>query len=154
SDTDRTGFDTGAFASAGLFVSGKAVERAAIALRERILGLAATISGMAVGSCALEADGVVCGDDKVSLLELYETAKHRGSPLTESRKGFGSPRSVTWNAHGFHLAVNKITGEIQILYSVQATDVGVAINPMQVRGQIEGGVVQAIGFALIENWNL
>ena len=41
SDTDRTGFDTGAFASAGLFVAGNAVLKAADALRDRIVGFAA-----------------------------------------------------------------------------------------------------------------
>ena len=45
SDTDRTGFDTGAFASAGLFVAGNAVLRASTALRDRILGFAASHAG-------------------------------------------------------------------------------------------------------------
>ena len=44
SDTDRTGFDTGAFASAGLFVSGNAVQKAATALRDSILRFAPVTS--------------------------------------------------------------------------------------------------------------
>ena len=71
-----------------------------------------------------------------------------------SRKAYGSPRSVTSNAHGFRIAVHRITGEIRILYSVHAADPGVVINPQQVRGQIEGGVAQAIGFALTENFRV
>jgi putative selenate reductase molybdopterin-binding subunit len=55
--------------------------------------------------------------------------------LTEARKAYGSPRSVTSNAHGFRIAVHRVTGEIRILYSVQATDAGVVINPAQVRGR-------------------
>jgi CO/xanthine dehydrogenase Mo-binding subunit len=47
-----------------------------------------------------------------------------------------------------------VTGEIRILYSVQAADAGVVINPAQVRGQIEGGVAQAIGFAITENFHV
>ncbi len=47
SDTDRTGFDTGAFASAGLFVAGNAVQKASTALRDRILGFAAAHAGVA-----------------------------------------------------------------------------------------------------------
>ena len=74
--------------------------------------------------------------------------------FTLSRKAYGSPRSVTSNAHGFRIAVHRITGEIRILYSVHATDAGVVINPQQVRGQIEGGVAQAIGFALTENFRV
>ena len=71
-----------------------------------------------------------------------------------ARKAYGSPRSVTSNAHGFRIAVHRVTGEIRILYSVQAADAGVVINPAQVRGQIEGGVAQAIGFALTENFHV
>jgi CO/xanthine dehydrogenase Mo-binding subunit len=50
--------------------------------------------------------------------------------------------------------VHRVTGEVRILYSVQATDAGVVINPAQVRGQVEGGVAQGIGFVLTENFHL
>ena len=50
--------------------------------------------------------------------------------------------------------MHRVTGEIRILYSVQATDPGVVINPAQVRGQVEGGVAQGIGFALTENFHV
>ncbi len=90
----------------------------------------------------------------MTLAELLEAAGDRGKRFTLSRKAYGSPRSVTSNAHGFRIAVHRITGEIRILYSVHATDAGVVINPQQVRGQIEGGVAQAIGFALTENFRV
>ncbi|MGH3674483.1 MAG: molybdopterin-dependent oxidoreductase [Mycobacterium sp.] len=154
SDTDRTGFDTGAFASAGLFVSGNAVQYASTALRDRILGFAAAHAHVDVGSCVLDDDGVVCGDARISLAELLELARQRGVRFTESRKAYGSPRSVTSNTQGFRIAVHRVTGEIRILYSVQAADPGVVINPAQVRGQIEGGVAMGIGFALTENFHV
>lgn len=150
SDTDRTGFDTGAFASAGLFVAGNAVQRTTAALRERILRFAAADSGVGLTSCTLDDDAVRCGEHRIPLTELAATARARGVRLTESRKAYGSPRSLSCNAHGFRVAVHRVTGEIRILYSVQATDAGVVINPAQVRGQIEGGVVQGIGFVLTE----
>nr|BFF21181.1 hypothetical protein GCM10025730_47020 [Promicromonospora thailandica] len=62
----------------------------------------------------------------------------------------GSPRSVAFNVHGFRVAVHAETGEVRILRSVQAADAGVVINPEQLRGQIEGGVAQALGSALTE----
>lgn len=154
SDTDRTGFDTGAFASAGLFVSGNAVHRASTALRETILRFAARHTGVDVASCAMDDDGVRCGSARLTLLELLAAARPRGIRFTESRKAYGSPRSVSSNAHGFRIAVHRVTGEIRVLYSVQATDAGVVINPAQVRGQIEGGVAQGIGFALTENFHV
>ncbi len=154
SDTDRTGFDTGAFASAGLFVSGNAVQRAATALRDSILRFTAGHTGVDVASCSMDDDGVDCGDVRVTLAEVITAAKARGIRFSVSRKAYGSPRSVTSNAHGFRIAVHRVTGEIRILYSVHATDAGVVINPAQVRGQIEGGVAQAIGFALTENFHV
>jgi CO/xanthine dehydrogenase Mo-binding subunit/aerobic-type carbon monoxide dehydrogenase small subunit (CoxS/CutS family) len=152
SDTDRTGFDTGAFASAGLFVSGNAVQNASTALRDSILHFAARHVGVDVGACSMDDDGVTCADVRLTLVQLLEAARERGTRFTVSRKAYGSPRSVTSNAHGFRIAVHRITGEIRILYSVHAADPGVVINPQQVRGQIEGGVAQAIGFTLTENF--
>ena len=52
--------------------------------------------------------------------------------------------------HGFRVAVQPETGEIRILRSVQAADAGRVVNPMQCRGQVEGGAAQAIGAALHE----
>jgi putative selenate reductase molybdopterin-binding subunit len=151
SDTDRNGFDTGAFASAGMFVAGNAVQKASNALRERILRFAASHSGNDVSDCALDDDAVRCGEIRIPLGELIDAARLRGMRFTESRKAYGSPRSVTSNTHGFHIAVHRVTGEIRILYSVQAADVGIVINPAQVRGQIDGGVTQGVGFVLTEN---
>ena len=154
SDTDRNGFDTGAFASAGLFVAGNAVNYAATALRDSILAFGATQLGVAPSSCRLDDHGVVCGSARISLTELLEAARNRRIRFTEARKAYGSPRSVSSNAHGFRVAVHRVTGEIRILYSVQSTDAGVVINPAQVRGQIEGGVAQGIGFVLTENFHV
>jgi CO/xanthine dehydrogenase Mo-binding subunit/aerobic-type carbon monoxide dehydrogenase small subunit (CoxS/CutS family) len=154
SDTDRNGFDTGAFASAGLFVAGNAVLKASTALRDRILGFAAAQTGVGVERCEMDDDAVVCGDVRLPLTELLAAAGERGIRFTLARKAYGSPRSVTSNTHGFRIAVHRVTGEIRILYSVQAADPGVVINPAQVRGQIEGGVAMGIGFALTENFHV
>lgn len=154
SDTDRTGFDTGAFASAGLFVAGNAVLKAANAVRDRILEFAAAHTGVHVVMCSMDDDDVVCGDERVSLATLVALARTRGIRFTAARKAYGSPRSVTSNTQGFRIAVHRVTGEIRILYSVQAADAGVLINPEQVRGQVEGGVAQGIGFALTENYQV
>jgi len=126
----------------------------ATALRDRILAFAAEHAGVAVDQCAMDDDGVVCGERRLTLAELIAAGRKRGIRFTEARKAFGSPRSVTANTQGFRIAVHRITGEIRILYSVQATDPGIVINPEQVRGQIEGGVAQGIGFVLTENFHV
>jgi CO/xanthine dehydrogenase Mo-binding subunit len=62
----------------------------------------------------------------------------------------GTPRSVAFNAHFFRVAVDPQTGEIRILRSVHSADAGTVLNPVQCRGQVEGGVAQALGTTLAE----
>src|SRR5262249_37752629 len=66
------------------------------------------------------------------------------------RKAYATPRTIAFNVHGFRIAVQRVTGEIRILQSVQGVDAGAAINPVQLRGQVEGGIAQGIGWALYE----
>jgi CO/xanthine dehydrogenase Mo-binding subunit len=124
SDTALIGHDTGAFGSAGSVVAGQATERAAAALRDQLLALG----------------GV--DRDRVAVAALGDVVGVGSSD--------GTPRSIAFNVHGFRVAVQPGTGEIRILQSVQAADAGRVINPMQCRGQVEGGSAQAIGSALYE----
>lgn len=65
--------------------------------------------------------------------------------------GQGEPmHAYMFGVHGIELIVNKKTGEIDILKSVLACDVGKAINPMAVEGQLEGGAIMGIGWSLME----
>jgi putative selenate reductase molybdopterin-binding subunit len=150
SDTDRTGYDTGAFASTGTTVAANAVRLAAEALRERILDFASEHSGASRDACRLDDDAVRCNGDRISLPDLLAAAGAAGQQLEVVRKAHGAPRSVAFNAQGFRVAVHRVTGEINILQSVHAADAGVIINPMQCRAQVEGAVAQGIGWALLE----
>jgi putative selenate reductase molybdopterin-binding subunit len=148
-DTDKTPYDTGTFASTGISVATLGVQRAAEALRENLLDLASQLSGVPVAQCRLDDGHVRCGDQSLSLRQL-----HRDAPLPDklhvSRKACGLPRSTAFLAHGFRIAVHRVTGEIRILQSVQAFDAGTIINPVQARGQLEGGIAQGIGTTLFE----
>jgi putative selenate reductase molybdopterin-binding subunit len=150
SDTDRTGYDTGAFASTGTTVAGNAVRLAAEALRERILDFAAAHSGASRDTCRLDDDAVRCNGSRITLPEILAAAQAAGQQLEVVRKAYGAPRSVAFNVQGFRIAVHRVTGEIDILHSVHAADAGVVINPMQLRAQIEGSVVQGLGWTLLE----
>ncbi|APS20174.1 aldehyde oxidase [Streptomyces sp. Tue 6075] len=151
SDTDVVRHDTGAFGSAGTVVAGKAVLRAADALAVRILEFAAGQLGAAPGDCRLTVDAVECAGRAISLKELFQAARAAGRELSADGHWGGSPRSVAFNAQWFRLAVDPGTGEIRILRSVHAADAGKVMNPMQCRGQVEGGVAQALGATLFEN---
>jgi CO/xanthine dehydrogenase Mo-binding subunit len=146
SDTDLVAHDTGAYGSTGTVVAGTATRVAAAALAEAILDFAAARSGAARGACRLAEDHVVADGRRVSLSELAAA----GTPLEERGHSDGTPRSVAFNVQGFEVAVHRRYGEIRILRSVHAADAGVVVNPMQCRGQVEGGVTQALGAALYE----
>ncbi|CKH18605.1 molybdopterin-dependent oxidoreductase [Mycolicibacterium smegmatis] len=143
SDTDASGYDTGAFGSAGIVVAGRAVHQACVALRAAIERAAAELTGVDAVSCVVGPHGVQCRDRFVPFTEL-------ALPLSATGHHDGTPRSVAFNVQGFRVAVNPETGEVRILQSVQAADAGVVLNPEQCRGQVEGGVAQAIGSALYE----
>jgi putative selenate reductase molybdopterin-binding subunit len=149
-DTDRTGYDTGAFASTGTTVAGNAVRLAAEALRERILDFASEHSGASRDACRLDDGAVHCNGSRIPLPELVAAAQAAGQQLEVVRKAYGAPRSVALNVQGFRIAVHRVTGEIVILQSVHAAAAGVVINPMQVRAQVEGSVAQGLGWALYE----
>jgi CO/xanthine dehydrogenase Mo-binding subunit len=148
SDTAHGGHDTGAYGSAGIFVAGRATQHAAENLAAAIKAFAAELAESDAGSCLLDNETVVCGKQRLSFAELAKAAKARGSLPEASGSAHGTPRSVAFNVQGFRVAVNKGTGEVRILKSVQAADAGRVANPMQCRGQIEGGVAQALGAAL------
>jgi putative selenate reductase molybdopterin-binding subunit len=120
SDTDSSGHDSGAYGSTGTVVAGTATLRAARALAELI-----------------------------AARELSEDDQ-AGKPLEAEGYCDGRARSATFCVQGFRVAVSVETGEIRILQSVQAVDAGTVINPVQLRGQVEGGVAQALGAALFE----
>lgn len=149
-DTDRTGYDTGAFASTGTTVAGNAVRLAAEGLRERILDFTSAHFGASRDACRLDDGAVRCNGSRISLPELLAAAQAAGQQLEVVRKAYGAPRSVAFNVQGFRIAVHRVTGEIIILQSVHAADAGVVINPMQLRAQVEGSVAQGLGWALYE----
>lgn len=147
SDTDATGHDVGAFGSTGTVVAGKAVHAAALelltALRERCAARTGTpASEWQPGPDGLRRDG--CLLDWPDL--VGEAGELRGTAAVP-----GDVRSLAFNVHGFRVAVDTRTGEVAILQSVQAADAGFVMNPAQCRGQIEGGVAQALGSALYED---
>lgn len=151
-DTDYIDHDTGAFGSTGTTVAGLATTRAAQALRERIIDIGAEQAGLDTSECRLDDDSLRCGKTLVSLAEIAAAAHSSGQELRVTASCNGAPRSVAFNAHGFRVAANAGTGEIRILQSVHAADAGHVINPMQCRGQIEGGVAQALGAAMYESF--
>jgi CO/xanthine dehydrogenase Mo-binding subunit len=150
SDTDAVRYDTGAFASAGVTVAGKALHAAALALRDRVLTVAGGIGG---ASGTLERDGVRVGERLIGFAEIVDAAPagwRTAEGIAADGSEHGEHRSLAFNVHAVRVAVDLDTGTVRILQSVQSADAGFVMNPEQCIGQIEGGVAQGIGSALYE----
>jgi CO/xanthine dehydrogenase Mo-binding subunit/aerobic-type carbon monoxide dehydrogenase small subunit (CoxS/CutS family) len=162
-DTDLTPDCGKTSASRQTFVSGKAAYLAGYALRAKILRLA---NAGADAVLSFETGCVVIGDregtHRIDLAKLptdggfvavvEETFDPPTSPLDAD--GQGEPYAVF--GYGAHLAVVEVdtkTGRVKVLRLVCAHDVGRAINPTLVEGQIEGGAAQGLGLALMEEFH-
>lgn len=163
SDTDAARHDTGAFASAGITVAGKALHAASLTLARILRETAARITDMPVEECLLEPEGVRVGAREgggaspggrlLGFAELIAAAPaeyRHGDGIRTDGSELGDQRSLAFNVHAFRVAVQPTTGTVRILQSVQAADAGTVMNPEQCRGQVEGGVAQGIGSALYE----
>ena len=154
SDTDLTPFDTGAYATSTTYISGNAVKKAAENMKRMIEEEAA--SRMGVKPEEVEFDGesikVIASGEAMTLKylsnKLYYNSGQRQLIATDSYVGHKSPPPY---AAGFaEVEVDTETGKVELLEYVAVVDCGTAINPKLARVQVEGGLVQGIGFAMFE----
>ncbi|MGV1768179.1 molybdopterin-dependent oxidoreductase [Rhizobium rhizogenes] len=150
SDTDFVPHDSGAYGSTGLVVAGSATQAASQALADIVLGFASSVTGVPISDCRLASSHVQARGQRIALAELAALAEQKGKLLEATGYCGGTPRSIAFNVQAFEIAVHRRYGEIRILRSIHAADAGTVVNPMQCRGQVEGGVAQAIGAALYE----
>ena len=152
-DTDAVRHDTGAFASAGITVAGKALHAACVALRERMVAIAARLTSSDPDDCGLAPDGVRTPQGLVGFARIVDAApaaERSAEGLVADGREFGDLRSLVFNVHAARVAVDPATGSVRVLQSIQAADAGFVMNPAQCRGQVEGGAAQGIGSALYE----
>ena len=138
------------------FTVGRAVERAAEEVRERLLQVASEELEIAPGDLEL-VDGSVravgAPDRSISIRELAAKALQWGGSYEpiEGHGGVAQPAtSPSAAAHLVHVRVDRATGEVQVVQYVLAQDVGRALNPALVQGQMRGGAAQGLGWALLE----
>ncbi|GAB6171151.1 xanthine dehydrogenase molybdenum-binding subunit XdhA [Paradesulfitobacterium aromaticivorans] len=156
-DTDVAGFDIGSHASRQAYSGGNAVKKAAAAAKEKLLAMASEI--LEVPAADLEvAEGMIRvrqePEREISVAEVSHKA-HFGSHGHQiigavSEESPGNP--PVYAAQFVEVEVDTETGVIKVLKVVAAHDVGTAINPAVVEGQIEGAIQQGIGYALTEEY--
>ncbi len=156
SDTDMTPFDTGAYASSTTYISGTAAKLAAEKVRERLKERAAKLLGVKE-PCTIELrDKHAWGPDgsSVSLEEIALDSLH----MDEHEQIMGTASYVSpdcpppFAAQVAEIEVDTETGQVTVVKLVMAVDCGVAINPVTASGQVEGGMIQALGYAHCEEY--
>jgi CO/xanthine dehydrogenase Mo-binding subunit len=166
--TDAVPFDGGASASRQLYISGNAALRAAQSLRTRILDMAADMLEIGANNLVIR-DGVIrAADPNLSnrSMTLQQLAFHAINVRGEQPMAFGtcSLQGALLDSEGkgnpigaflfasqrAEVEVDIETGIVRVLSLAAAHDVGRAINPMIVEGQIEGSLIQGMGYALLE----
>jgi putative selenate reductase molybdopterin-binding subunit len=153
SDTDVTPFDVGAYASSTTYVSGMAVQRAAGQVRDQILDVAAAMLEVDAGSLTVADECVRAPDGRtVSLAEVCQRAMYASDQFQIAATASCVPEESPppFMASFAEVAVDTETGFVKIINYVAVADCGVAINPKMAEGQVEGSIVNGIGYALTE----
>jgi len=164
-DTGATPYDRGTYSSRVTFYTGMAVKIAAEDARQQLLGVAAKMVEVPQSDLAVEDQRIVSlGHPEVSLAfrEVLERAHTSERPIL-GRGSYGGKGDYPhqgqkegyvpgWKyaAQAVEVEIDEETGMIRLRKIASAHDVGKSLNPLSVNGQILGGVVMGIGYALHE----
>jgi CO/xanthine dehydrogenase Mo-binding subunit len=147
-----------------LLMSGNAVYEASVLLRDAVLRAVADETGQPFEGLRMDADGISGAGAAVGIPGALVTCRRRNVPI-EALGTFFGPKGkpvvkelradrvfpdFTFGTHLCDLEVDLDTGKVKLLRYLAAHDVGRAINPRSVEGQISGGAAQGLGMALLE----
>ncbi len=169
SNTDSSAVCTGTFASRGTFIGGNAVRLAAERVRERILAIASKELEIEPSDLEIEKGEVIAKgapQKKIGVPDVAGAATYNYGELISGSSTALKPYATVDDATGqvelephsaisyaacvAEVEVDDETGEVTVLKLVQVYDVGRAINPTLVEGQIEGGAMMGLGLGLLE----
>jgi xanthine dehydrogenase molybdenum-binding subunit len=167
SDTDLKPWDVGVHASRTTFIAGQAAYLAALEARRQILETAAEMLGAQPEDLVTRQALILTRDGAKSLpLEKAVRGRHfrPDGKIVVGEGWYDPPTSLvdkasykgnisaaySFGAQMAEVEVDSETGKVRVLRLVCAHDIGRAINPMAVEGQIEGGVQMGLGYALTE----
>ena len=158
-DTDTIGFTNNTGGSRTAFATGWAVYEAAMSVRQQLEQRAAAIWEVEPSEVAYDNDGVIRGpaDESgnarsMTFAELAAQLPHTGGMIQGSSDVKPTTVGPAFAAHIADVEVDPDTGKVQVLRYTAIQDVGTAVHPSYVEGQIQGGVQQGIGMALTEEY--
>jgi xanthine dehydrogenase molybdenum-binding subunit len=165
SDTDLTPDGGPTTASRQTYMSGNAVRHSADSLRDNITADLAERFDVPPDGVQFRPGAILVGERKLSLQEVSALLRTGGgvpklaytydAPATRPLGEGGDMHfAFSFAAQAAQVEVDTRTGEVRVLRLVSANDVGYAINPLGLRGQIEGGAMMGLGHTLTERFQL
>jgi len=153
-DTDTVPFDIGAYASRTTYIGGGAVLKAANDLRDQILKLAAEKYETPVDGLVIRDGTITSTSDDSVRTTIKDLVRGEGGVPQRSLIAHATHEphvAYSFAAHFVEVDVDIETGQVEVKDVVAAHEIGRAINPVAVEGQIQGGLQQGIGHSLTED---
>ena len=155
-DTDITPFDSGAYASRQTFVTGIAVRKAALEVRQKVLEVATRRTGLAVAEMDIRDRMIVetslgrtvCSLEDVAMDSYYD--RLLAAPITSDTSANVRINAMSYGATFVEVEVDIKTGRVEVTELWNVHDSGTIINPKLAEGQVHGGVSMSLGAALLE----
>ena len=152
-DTDSVGYTDVTGGSRVTFSTGIAAVKAARDIQHQLVQRAALVWDVDPGDVRYDDGGAVGPEDqRLSFQELAAQMLATGGPIAGRGASGTENQSGAFGTHCVDVEVDPETGKVEILRYTIAQDAGTAIHPSYVEGQMQGGVVQGIGWALNEEY--
>jgi xanthine dehydrogenase molybdenum-binding subunit len=152
-DTDSVGYTDVTGGSRVTFATGIATINAALSIQQQLCERAAVLWETDAANVRYEDGGVVGPDDKrLTFKEIAARIHELGDPVVGYGTSGDAQQGGAFGTHVVDVEVDVELGKVQIIRYTAAQDVGTAIHPSYVEGQIQGGAVQGIGWALNEEY--
>lgn len=152
-DTERLPFASNSWGSITTVSVGPAVRVAALQARARVLEAAAELLGADVATLSLR-DSVVSTSDDDRTMTLQQIGRKLGDVMIMGQGSRGPNQQNTaicaFAAQFAEVEVDLETGRVRVLHITSAHDSGRIINPTLAESQLEGGIIQGLGYALFE----
>ncbi|HZP57058.1 MAG TPA: xanthine dehydrogenase family protein molybdopterin-binding subunit [Dehalococcoidia bacterium] len=154
-DTDAVGYNDVTGGSRVTFATGIAVHEAGMEVRRQLVARAAQHWGVAAEDIAYEDGRLTCASDpakSATFAEMAVEVLRTGAPLVATGSVVGRGVGGAFSTQIADVEVDPETGKVTILRYTVVQDAGTAVHPAYVEGQMQGGVVQGIGWALNEEY--
>ena len=155
-DTDISPFDTGAYASRQTYISGMAVKKAALEIKEKIIAAALKMKDMPPGDLDIREANIISKDSGKVIMPLARVAlqsyydRVNSQPITSDVSNNARVNAISFGVTFVAVEVDTKTGLIEVLEIYNVHDSGTIINRQLAEGQVHGGVSMALGYALTE----